>query len=139
MSALHKMEIYEAAGYATVPLKKSAGWLPEVIVTARGTAAYEPAVPVAADEVECNSVAKNVALFLAAPFIGLAYLLSMPFVAFGALVWIGAKALAKKLPATKAISLAMAAPFIGLAFIVAMPFLGLGALAWVGAKRLVFR
>ena len=138
MSALHKMEIYEAAGYATVPLKKSTGWLPEVIVTARGTAAYEPAVPVAA-EVECNSVAKNVALFLAAPFIGLAYLLAMPFVAFGALVWIGAKALAKKVPATKSIALTFAAPFIGLAFIVAMPFLGLGALAWVGAKRLVFR
>lgn len=138
MSALHKMEIYEAAGYETVSLKKSAGWLPVVIVTARGTAAYEPAVPVAA-EVESNSVAKNVALFLAAPFIGLFYLLAMPLVALGALAWIGAKALAKKVPATKAIALAIAAPFIGLAFIVAMPFLGLGALAWVGAKSVVAR
>ena len=41
-------------------------------------------------------VAKNVALFAAAPFIGLAYAVAFPFVAVGALAWFGAKALAKK-------------------------------------------
>ena len=138
MSALRKMEMLEAAGYEAVPLKKSAGWLPVVIVTAHGAAAYEPAVPVACEEKHL-SAAKSVALFLASPFIGLVYLLAMPFVALGALAWIGAKALAKKIPATKAIALAIAAPFIGLAAVVMLPFLGLGALAWVGAKSLAAR
>lgn len=138
MSALRKMEMLEAAGYEAAPLKKSAGWLPVVIVTAHGAAAYEPAAPVASEEKHL-SAAKNVALFLASPFIGLVYLLAMPFVALGALVWIGAKALAIKVPATKAIALALAAPFIGLAAVVVLPFLGLGALAWVGAKSLAAR
>jgi len=132
------MEMYEAAGFEAAPLKKSAGWLPVVIVTTQGTVAYEPAVPVAAP-VERKSVAKNIALFLASPFIGLVYLLAMPFVGLGALAWIGAKALAKKLPATKAVALAIAAPLIGLAFIVATPVLGLGALAWVGSRSLATR
>ncbi|MCK9379747.1 MAG: hypothetical protein M0P95_01630 [Sulfuritalea sp.] len=138
MSALRKMKTYEAVGYETAPLKRSAGWLPVVIVTSHGTAAYEPAVPIAV-EVETRSVAKNIALFLAAPLIGLVYLVAMPFVGLGALIWIGAKALAAKIPAVKAMALAIAAPFIGLAFVVAMPFLGLGALAWVGSRRLTAR
>jgi hypothetical protein len=132
------MKTYEAVGYETAPLKRSAGWLPVVIVTSHGTAAYEPAVPIAV-EVETRSVAKNIALFLAAPLIGLVYLVAMPFVGLGALIWIGAKALAAKIPAVKAMALAIAAPFIGLAFVVAMPFLGLGALAWVGSRRLTAR
>ncbi len=138
MSALRKMRTHEAVGYEAAPLKKSAGWLPVVIVTSHGTASYEPAVPVVA-EVERRSVAKNIVLFLAAPFIGLVYLVAMPFVGLGALVWIGAKALAEKIPALKAVALAIAAPFIGLAFVVAMPFLGLGALAWVGSRSLAAR
>lgn len=133
MSALRKMRTYEAVGYETAPLKKSAGWLPVVIVTSHGTAAYGPAEPVVA-EVETRSVAKNIALFLAAPLIGLVYLVAMPFVGLGALIWTGAKALAEKIPAVKAMALAIVAPFIGLAFIAVMPFLGLGALAWVGSR-----
>ncbi|MFA7268419.1 MAG: hypothetical protein WC073_03650 [Sterolibacterium sp.] len=135
MSALRKNEIYETAGYEAAPLKKSAGWLPVVIVTAHGTAAYEPAAPAAVAE-KHESTAKNIALFLASPFIGLAYLFAMPVVAFAALAWIGAKALAKKVPLTKTIALAVAAPFIGLAAVVAGPFVGLGVLAWVGWKRM---
>ena len=138
MSALRKMKSYDTAGYEAAPLEKSAGWLPVLIVTTHGTAAYEPAVPVVAVE-EGRSVAKNIALFLAAPFIGLAYLLAMPLVGLGALVWIGAKALAAKIPAIKVVALAISAPFIGLAFVVAMPFLGLGTLAWVGSRRLAAR
>jgi len=132
------MKSYETLGYEAEPLKKSAGWLPVVIVTTHGTAAYEPAAPVIA-AAESRSVVKNIALFLAAPFIGLVYLLAMPFVGLGALVWIGAKALAKKVPAIKFMALAITAPFIGLAFVVAMPFLGLGTLAWVGARRAAAR
>lgn len=36
--------------------------------------------------------ARNVALFTAAPFIGLAYVLAAPFVGLGALVWIAVRA-----------------------------------------------
>ena len=49
----------------------------------------------AADERK-ESVAKNIALFFAAPFVGLAYIVLFPFVAAGMLVWIGGRALLKK-------------------------------------------
>ena len=40
-------------------------------------------------------IAKNVALFAAAPFVGLIYIVAGPFVALGALAWLGGKALLK--------------------------------------------
>jgi hypothetical protein len=127
------MKTYESNGYEAAPLEKSAGWVPVVIVTSHGTTAYEPAVPVVA-EAKGMGTAKGIALFLAAPFIGLAYLLAMPLVGLCALAWIAAKALATRFPATKAVGLTIAAPFIGLAFIVAAPFVGLGALVSIGAR-----
>jgi CheY-like chemotaxis protein len=39
---------------------------------------------------------KNVALFLAAPFVGLAYALALPFVGLGMLAWMGIKAVLKR-------------------------------------------
>ena len=50
----------------------------------------------AADYAGAAKVAKNVALFAAAPFIGLAYAAAFPFVAVGMLAWYGARALVKK-------------------------------------------
>ena len=41
-------------------------------------------------------VVKNVALFAAAPFIGLAYAAAFPFVAVGLLAWYGARAALKR-------------------------------------------
>jgi len=79
--------------------------------------------------------AKNVALFLVAPFIGLAYLLAFPVVGFALLAWIAAKAVMKNDKA-RPIALVIAAPFIGLAFVTIGPVAGLGALAWYGAKAL---
>jgi hypothetical protein len=35
---------------------------------------------------------KNVVLFAAAPFIGLAYVIALPFVGIGALAWLGLRA-----------------------------------------------
>jgi len=40
--------------------------------------------------------AKNVALFVAAPFVGLAYALAFPFVGIGILVWRGARGMVKR-------------------------------------------
>jgi len=44
-------------------------------------------------------VAKNVALFAAAPFIGLAYAAAFPFVAVGMLAWYAVRALVKRVRA----------------------------------------
>lgn len=82
---------------------------------------------------------KNIALFLAAPFIGLAYVVAMPFVALGTLGWLAAKAAVRRFPALKNIAFFFAAPMIGLGYIVAMPFVGIGLLAWFGSRALLKR
>jgi len=57
----------------------------------------EVVAPVEAIEVAAQeSFAKNVALFFAAPFIGLAYVIAMPFVGFGVLAYFAGKAVFKR-------------------------------------------
>ncbi|MDD5176881.1 MAG: response regulator [Sterolibacterium sp.] len=48
------------------------------------------------EAIEKGSTVKNIALFLAAPFIGLAYIVAMPFVGIGMLAWFGFKAVMKR-------------------------------------------
>ena len=45
---------------------------------------------------ETGKVLKNLALFAAAPFIGLAYAAAFPFVAVGMLAWYGVRAARKR-------------------------------------------
>lgn len=84
--------------------------------------------------------ALNIALFLAAPFIGLFYAMALPFVGLGMLAIMGGQALIKTqavpamLAKAKSVTLFVAAPFIGLAYAVALPFIGLGMLAYTGYK-----
>src|ERR1035437_929200 len=85
--------------------------------------------PVAA--VAAASNAKNIALFLAAPLIGLAYAVLLPLVGIVMLAWVAGQALFA-LPATKKtlrraryIALFLAAPFIGLVYAVMLPFVGM--------------
>lgn len=158
-------------------VKASQPWLPVVIVTGYGTAAYEARAaaagvsgflhkPLSPEMIEgsadkalhelaataegvveevaasveaekSESRAKNVVLFLAAPFIGLLYVMAMPFVAAGMLAWIGGKALLKKLPIVKPIAMIIAAPVLGFAMIVAAPFVGIGLFVWYGTKALL--
>lgn len=80
--------------------------------------------------------AKNVALFFAAPFIGLIYALAFPLIGLGLLAWMAAKAVMKNKKA-RTVALVIAAPIIALAFVAIGPIVGLGGLAWVGAKALV--
>ena len=86
---------------------------------------------------------RNIALFLAAPFIGLAYAVFLPLVGLAMLAWIGGKALlqtqaAKKAPAyLRNVALFAFAPFIGLAYAIMLPFVGMAMLVWVGAKALM--
>jgi len=86
--------------------------------------------------VEEESHLKKVALFVAAPFIGLLYAVLLPFVGLGALAFIAAKALKKNAKAMKVVTL-VAAPIIGLAFIVALPFVGTAMLAWFGVRAVI--
>lgn len=66
---------------------------------ASANVAAPPASPVEevrAERVEKTSAFKNVALFVAAPFIGLAYAVLLPFVGTAMLVWAGVQALRSK-------------------------------------------
>jgi DNA-binding NtrC family response regulator len=58
-----------------------------------------PVEEVHAEPVEKTSTLKNVALFIAAPFVGLAYAVMLPFVGTAMLVWTGVQALRTKSPA----------------------------------------
>ena len=94
---------------------------------------------------EKGNVMKNIALFFAAPFIGLAYFIAFPFIGLGMLAWMGGRELMKYRAARKIavfmkhFTLLVAAPVLGLAYIVALPFIGLAMLAWTGARTLVKR
>ena len=59
------------------------------IAAVRGYEAYEGLA-------EGLKVAKNIALFAIAPFIGLAYAAAFPFVAVGMLAWYGVRAARKR-------------------------------------------
>jgi len=120
--------------------------------TAQGASAAVPmAAPEPAAEAGVQNPAlrfiKNVALFLAAPFIGLAYILAFPIVGLGMLAWMAIQAQQKKSEETakappvpakssvlKSTALFLAAPFIGLAYVVVGPILGLGMLLWFGVQ-----
>ncbi|HSQ02512.1 MAG TPA: response regulator [Burkholderiales bacterium] len=80
---------------------------------------------------------------LAAPFIGLAFIIAVPFAGLAYLAWHGLKALVTHRAAigrfVKNVALFFAAPFVGLAYAVAFPFVGLGVLVWMGAKAIATR
>jgi CheY-like chemotaxis protein len=98
-----------------------------------------------AEPVGEESRLKNIALFLAAPFIGLVYAVFMPIVGIVMLAWMGGKALAETvamkglLRVLKSVGMFVAAPFIGLAYIVIGPVVGIAMLAWIGARALFAR
>ncbi|WP_394755898.1 response regulator transcription factor [Rhodoferax sp.] len=112
-----------------------------VAVEAPRVETVAPALPVEA--VAPGSNLKNMALFLAAPFIGLAYALALPFVGIGMLIWTAVRA-PGTLPAAKKaggylLNMAkfVSAPFLGLAYAVLLPLVGLALLVWVAAKALM--
>lgn len=88
-------------------------------------------------------LAKNIALFLAAPFIGLAYIIAFPFVGIGALAVLAWRAASKNgtfrfvAKALKHVAMVFAAPLFGLAYMVLFPFIGLALLLWMGGKAVL--
>ena len=92
--------------------------------------------PGAAPAERRGSRVRNVLLFLAAPFVGLAYLIAFPFVGLGMLAWIAGKAVMKN-DTLRPIAMMIAAPVITLAFVTIGPIVGLGALAWIGGRALL--
>ncbi|TSA41710.1 MAG: response regulator [Betaproteobacteria bacterium] len=115
-------------------LEKAPAAAPQIV--AEATAAAAPAVA------KKESVVKNVALFFAAPFIGLAYFVAFPFIGLGMLAWMGGRELMKYRTVKKIavfmkhFLLLVTAPVLGLAYIVALPFIGLAMLACAGAKAI---
>ena len=92
-----------------------------------------------------DSTLKNILLFFAAPFIGLAYIIAFPFVGLGIFAVLTARA-AMKIEAVrntaivmKHIAMVFAAPIIGLAYVVLFPFLGLATLAWLAGRAVMAR
>lgn len=82
--------------------------------------------------------ARNIGLFLAAPFIGLVYAMALPLVGLAMLLWMGAKALVQA-PAThraligaKNTALIAAAPLIGPVYAVLLPLVGIAMIARIG-------
>lgn len=76
---------------------------------------------------------ERVALAIAAPLIGLAFVVAFPIVGLAVLAWMGARALARRAKPivlfARNVALFIAAPFIGLAYALAFPFIGLVMLA----------
>ena len=88
-------------------------------------------------------VLKNIALFFAAPFIGLAYIVALPLVGLGLLAVLAVRAAANNgtlkavAVAFKHVAMFLAAPIFGLVYILMFPFIGLALLLWMAGKAAV--
>jgi len=125
----------------------------EPVVTAAVTVARAPApkfyvvptakapadAPAEAAEAE-GSILKNILLFFAAPFIGLAYIVALPFYGLGVLAFLAGRVALKNETVKAAaivlkhVAMVIAVPFVGLAYIVLFPFIGLALLLWMAGK-----
>jgi hypothetical protein len=93
-----------------------------------------------------GSTLKNIALFLAAPFIGLVYIVLLPVVGLGFVAVLAGRAAAAKFAAVrtaarvlKNVVMVVAAPVVGLAYVVLFPVIGLAALAYWGGRAAIAR
>ena len=101
--------------------------------------AAAPEAPVA-EVARAGSMLGNILLFFAAPFIGLAYIMAMPFYGLAMVAFLAARAAAKNATVRAAaivlkhVAMVIAAPFVGLAYVVLFPFIGLALLLWMAGK-----
>ena len=99
------------------------------------------AAPVETAAPEAGSVFKNILLFFAAPFLGLAYIIALPLVGLAVVAVLLARLAAARFPVIRHaalvlrnIALTVAAPLVGLLYVAFFPFIGLAALAWLGTR-----
>ena len=92
-----------------------------------------------------GSALRNILLFFAAPFIGLAYIVVFPFVGLGMMAVLAARE-ANKIPRLHAIGVTMkniamvfAAPVFGLVYVLLFPFIGLASLLWLAGRAFAAR
>lgn len=113
--------------------------LRETETAAIAEAAGATAVTAAPEPVAGEPTWKRIGMLFAAPFVGLTYVIALPFVGLAMLARMAAEALVpKKIARFLAnVGLFFAAPFIALAYIAAFPFIGLGMLVWNGWKALM--
>ena len=145
-------------------VKAQQPWTPVVIITGYGTDAAETRAkaagvsnfmhkPLSPEMIEGSardamiaaaankgSLLKNIALFLAAPFIGLAYIVALPIVGMAVLASLAGRA-AAKYPLVRSVArvarnvtMVVVGPVIGLVSVVLFPFIGLALLAWMAGK-----
>ena len=133
MSALLKNKFFESEANSAQSLPSRNAWEPTLYTIVRRPRA-ENAESVA--PAGLLGTVRNIALFLASPIIGLAYIVAMPFVAASMLAFFAGKAVFSKFPMVKHAAMMLAAPVIGLAFILVAPIVGLGALGYMGSKAL---
>jgi CheY-like chemotaxis protein len=94
----------------------------------------------AAEVARAGSMLGNILLFFAAPFIGLAYIMAMPFYGLAMVALLAGRVAAKNatVKATarvlKHVAMAIVASFVGLAYVVLFPFIGLALLLWMAGK-----
>ncbi len=94
----------------------------------------------AAEVARAGSLLGNILLFFAAPFIGLAYIMAMPFYGLAMVAFLAARAAARNATVKAAaivlkhVAMVIAAPFVGLAYVVLFPFIGLALLLWMAGK-----
>ncbi|TRZ68262.1 MAG: hypothetical protein D4S02_03995 [Rhodocyclaceae bacterium] len=131
MRTLRKNETFETHSSETTVSKNT--WEPTLYTIVRRPRTENAEV---AEPKSAANTAKNIALFLASPIIGLAYVVAMPFVAAAMLAYFAGKAVFNKYPMVKHAAMMIAAPFIGLAFLLVAPLVGLGALGYMGTKAL---
>jgi hypothetical protein len=132
MTALRKILVEEEPVVASETLPTRAAKLYVV--------ASEPAEECAEVDVTKPGALTNIALFFAAPFIGLVYVITLPFVGLGYLAVLAVRT-AARYPAVRTLGLVCknvgmiaAAPVIGLAYFMLFPVIGLVALLWVGGR-----
>ena len=109
-------------------------------VVTRNAAAEAEAAPEAT-----HGTLTNIALFLAAPFIGLAYIIALPVVGLGVMAVLAGRAaikydVVKTVARTlRHVAMMILGPVIGLISVVLFPFIGLAMLAWMAGKAAIAR
>ncbi len=104
--------------------------------------ATAPPLESSAEKVEHK--ARDVALFFAAPFVGLMYFLAFPFAGLGLMAWYSGEAIEKKWELTASAEMRMlrniffytAAPLIGLVYVIVLPIVGSIFCLWYAWKKL---